>query len=255
MAAHAHVAGLSVFALTDHDTTAGLDEAAKAAQRLALSFLNGVEISSMYGHHSIHILGLGIDPTAAPLVAVLERLREGRARRADAMIAKLQAKGLPIDEAAVMEITGGSAPGRIHLARVLHANGAVSTVQEAFDRWLKAGRSGFVAIPKVSCERAVEAIHAAGGLAFIAHPGLGAHTRKLLPHLLALPFDGIEVYHSRHNAALAVEFLALARERGLLVTGGSDCHGGANGPRLMGQTTLPYSEYERIDAALQTRRA
>ena len=250
VAAYAKQHGLAAIALTDHDTTDGLAEAGEAARAAGIGFLNGVEVSTLYGHHSIHILGLGIEPGCPELDAVLEKLRKGREARSAKIVQKLQERGLPIDMDAIHELTNGDVPGRLHIARVLQANGACATVQEAFDRWLKFGKSCFVPIPKVSCERAVEAIHAAGGLAFIAHPGLGSATRKLLPHLLKLPFDGLEVFHSKHTPADTAEFKALAAEQGLMITGGSDCHGGANGPRLMGGTKVPVAIYEAIVEAL-----
>jgi len=251
--AHAQHHGLAAISLTDHDTTEGLAEAAEAAREAGIEFLNGVEISTLYGHHSIHILGYGVDPACPELEALLERLRAGREERTEKIVKKLQEKGLAIDMEAIHKLTNGDGPGRLHIARVLQENGACGTVQEAFDRWLKFGKSCFVPIPKISCERAVQAIHAANGLAFIAHPGLGSATRKLLPHILASPFDGIEVIHSKHLPADTAEFQALADERGLMVSGGSDCHGGANGPRLMGGMRVPYELYERIQEALAAK--
>lgn len=253
--AHAARNGLAAIALTDHDTTEGLAEAAEAAREMGIEFLNGVEVSTLYGHHSIHILGYGIEPGCPELEAILHKLRDGRERRTEKIVEKLQERGLPITMDEILALTDGDAPGRLHIARVLHDNGACKTVQEAFDKWLKFGKSCFVPIPKVSCERAVEAIHAANGLAFIAHPGLGNATRKLLPHLLASPFDGIEVIHSKHSQADTVEFKVLAQEQGLMISGGSDCHGGANGPRLMGGMKIPYAIYEAITEALAAKRS
>jgi len=250
---HAKGHGLAAITLTDHDTTAGLAEAGDAARTAGIEFLNGVEISTLYGHHSIHILGLGIDPACPELDALLERLRIGREERTEKIVKKLQNLGLPVDMDAIHALTNGDAPGRLHVARVLKDNGACSTVQEAFDRWLKFGKSCFVPIPKISCERAVEAIHQAKGLAFIAHPGLGSATRKLLPYLLAFPFDGLEVIHTKHSQADMAEFQALADERGLMISGGSDCHGGANGPRLMGGMRVPYEIYARMQEALAAK--
>ena len=251
--AYAKGHGLAAIALTDHDTTDGLADARAAAEQAGIEFLNGVEVSTMYGHHSIHILGLGIETGCPELDALLEKLRLGRESRTEKIVEKLQERGIHIDIESIHALTDGDAPGRLHIARVLQSMGAVSTVQEAFDRWLKFGKSCFVPIPKVSCERAVEAIHAANGLAFIAHPGLGSATRKLLPHLLKLPFDGLEVIHTKHSPADTVEFKALAYEHGLMISGGSDCHGGANGPRLMGGMKVPYEIYERICEALSKR--
>ena len=133
----------------------------------------------------------------------------------------------------------------MHIARALHAAGHVKTVQHAFDKYLKPGKPGYVGHPRLECAEAVELIHAAKGLAFLAHPGIGAPVRKLTG-LLGLPFDGIECYHSKHSPGKTEMLLQLARERGLLVTGGSDCHGDAKGRAEMGRVRLPMERFHAI---------
>lgn len=237
-------------AITDHDTIAALAEARAAAEAFGIEFLNGVEISAAHHGLEVHVLGLGVDPACSTLTDALDGFRQGRIERAEKIMAKLVALGVPIEAQKVFTRAEGGSVGRMHIAAELHAMGLVPTVQAAFDRYIKGGKPAYVRRPAPSCAGAIELIHAAGGLAFVAHPGIGTMP-KLLRTLLNLPFDGIEVYHSRHHPDQSAEFLILARDRDLLVTGGSDCHGAAKGHEPeMGKVRLAWEHYERIKSAL-----
>ena len=140
------------------------------------------------------------------------------------------------------------------LAGTLRAAGHVRTVQEAFDRYLGLGKPGYVPNTRIPCAEAIDAIHAAGGLAFIGHPGLGG-VRRILPQILGLPFDGIEAYHPQHKPARVNEFIELAEANHLLVGGGSDCHGRAKDRRpLMGKVRLPMERHAAIQRVLQSKK-
>ncbi len=230
--------GMSLLALTDHDTLAGLPEARAAASRADIAFLNGVEISASFENREVHVTGLGVSENHPALNACLERLQTGRVGRLLAMRARLADAGIHVGESS--EETPMT--GRMHLAVRLHAMGVTRTVQEGFDRFLKAGRPGW--IPKTLCpaDEAVAVIQAAGGLALVAHPGLGKGIFKMLPRLLELPFDGVEAWHVSHSPGMVGDLLALAHERGLLASGGSDCHGGVKGKRPeMGKVRVPLA--------------
>ncbi len=151
------------------------------------------------------------------------------------------------------DAAGGRPLSRMHLAYHLRLAGVTQTTQEGFDRFLKTGRPAYV--PKLTCpvQEAVERIHAAGGLAFVAHPGLARGLRKLLPALLELPFDGIEAYHISHSPGRTREFVELAESRGLLVSGGSDCHGAIKGAPEMGKVRLPLRHVDAIRERLAAR--
>jgi hypothetical protein len=245
-------AGLSAIAITDHDTLAGLPEGEAAARDAGLEFLRGVEISASQGAHEVHILGFGVRLDDAELTAALQKLGDGRHERSAKMVDKLNALGIPITFDAVTAQAGpGGAIGRLHIARELHATDHVKTVQDAFNRFIGAGKRAYVPKTRLSCERGIELIHGAGGLAFLAHPGIGT-THTILPKLLTFPFDGIEVYHSKHSPGKSDGYLQLAKERGLLVTGGSDCHGDIKGQEEMGKTKLAWEWYNRIVQRLAT---
>jgi len=112
------------------------------------------------------------------------------------------------------------------------------------------GRPGYVPKAALPIESALKQIHEAGGLAFVGHPGLGKTTRKLLPRLLELPFDGIEAYHISHSPGRTGELLEIAKQRQLLVAGGSDCHGTVKRAAEMGKVRVPYAHFARIESTL-----
>lgn len=232
-------------ALTDHDTVAGVAEAQEAAHRFGLDYLTGTEISTGYHRREVHVVGLGIDTSYAPLLETLNELSAQRGTRAERIVARLNELGVPVSLDAV-RARGGASVGRLHIAQEIHALGCAKTVQGAFDKYIGAGKRAFVPKVTLPIEEALRLIHEAGGLAFLAHPGIGTN-RGDLPKLLRLPFDGLEAYHSQHSAGQIEQFSALAREHGLLIGGGSDCHGGIkNTPLDMGRVRLPYACYAAI---------
>lgn len=254
VAGRAAALGIGAIALTDHDTVAGIAEAQTAAAIHGVAYLPAVEITARHGRHEVHVLGYGIDPAAPALAALLETGSALRDRRIRTMIAKLNELGVPVDAEAVFELSGGGSVGRMHLARVVHEMGHAPTVQGVFDKYIGAGKRAYAPRTAVAVAEAIDAIHGAGGLAFLAHPGIGK-TRHVLPALLALPFDGIEAYHARHSPGQTEGFIALANERGLMVSGGSDCHGAAKFEPTMGKVQVPFARYEAIRDRLEALRA
>jgi predicted metal-dependent phosphoesterase TrpH len=240
--------GFAGIAITDHDTVGGVEPAGREARLHGVEFLEGVEISTFYGRIEAHVVGLGIDVRNELLTASLRRFREARADRIDRMVARLNELGVPIERSEIeIQARKGSALGRVHVARALVARGAAETVQQAFDAFLRSGRKAYIAKEMMSCKEAIALIHAAGGLAFLAHPGVGMTIVKLLPRLLDLGFDGIEVYHTKHTPGHVTQFTQIALERDLLITGGSDCHGTAlKDDADMGKVRVPYYHFERI---------
>lgn len=248
--------GLAAIAITDHDTVAGVEEARAAAQNLSLEFITGVEISGEDEGAEVHVVGLGVNPVEAGLLEGLETLARARRERVEAILSLLREKGIALDcEIANAHVAGGSV-GRMHVAAELYRRGFTRTVQQGFDRFLNPGRAAYVPKKNMNLDEAIARIHGAGGLAFLAHPGLGTHTRRRLQALLSFPFDGIEAYHVVHSPGETAAFLELARERKLLVAGGSDCHGTVKGARPeMGKVHVPYEHFTRLLDALPDRGA
>lgn len=249
----AHQAGVAAFALTDHDTMAGIDAAQEAAVRLGLRFIPGVELSVHQDAQEVHLLGLHIADVAG-MEQALTTFRDGRRLRAQAMVDRLIVVGAPIDFAAVLAAAAGGAIGRPHVAKALVAAGHVKDHREAFDKYLAAGRPAYVDKARLEIADGIALIHRFGGLAIIAHPGPEGRRERLEP-LVALGLDGVEVKHPSHSAEDAKRILALVDHLGLVPSGGSDWHGAMMGPRTLGAMQVPMAWLERQDARLAARRA
>ncbi len=227
----AHQLGLAGLSLTDHDTVAGLDEAATVADRLDMEFLPGIEISAGCGDGEVHILGYGFDPLHRALATGLEQQRRAREDRIPRIVEKLRELGIEIETEEVMAVAGSGAPGRPHVAHVLVEKGVCRSVQQVFERYLH--DKGPANVPKemLSAKAAIELLHGAGGLAVLAHPlakpvlrtgGLNA----LVSELTRDGIDGLEVQHPSHTPKDSKRVGKLGRKYELLLTGGSDYHGG-----------------------------
>jgi 3',5'-nucleoside bisphosphate phosphatase len=231
----AHQCGLSLLAVTDHDTTAGVAEAQACALAHNLQFLPGVELSAEGAPGKCHLLGLGLDPTYPPLIETLARLSENRRQRNTKIITRLNALGMEITlEEVTQHAPPGANIGRPHFAATLLARGLVADTREAFTRYLADDAAAFVEKETLSPAECAALVHAAGGLCFLAHPGLlrlAAHETQesRIRALKEVGIDGIEAYYSSHSPAEEGRFLRLAEKYSLLVTGGSDFHG-ANKP-------------------------
>jgi predicted metal-dependent phosphoesterase TrpH len=234
----ANAAGLAAIALTDHDSVAGLAEAQIAGAELGVRIVNGVELSAVEGEAETHLLGLHLRD-----VLVIERelgaLRNMRERRGQQIVEKLVRIGVLVTFDDVLVQAGGGAVGRPHVARALIADGWATDVRDAFDRYLGAGKPAYVAKDQLGMADAIAIIHSAGGLAVLAHPG-GAGTRERLTALAALGLDGVEVKHPGHSPSDTARLNTLAVQLGLVLSGGSDWHGAADGPRTIGMMQVPW---------------
>jgi len=224
--------GVTGIAVTDHDTVDGIAEARAEGERCGIEVLGGIELSvnEADGSRAMHILGLGLEDPA-PLRARLEALRRSREERAARIVGHLRRNGVALELAAVEAQAAGGAVGRPHVARALVELGAVRDVDEAFTRWLRRGRPAFEPNAELSAREAIEMVHAAGGVAVLAHPplsggvdspgGLAAFVERLVP----LGLDGLEIWHPSHKPTVARRLRRIAAAHGLLETGGSDFHG------------------------------
>jgi len=241
-------AGVSVMAATDHDTTAAVSEVRAAAREHGIQAVNGIEITAVDNHHDIHVLGYFVNPENEGLALFLLTQRASRVARVEAIGARLSALGVPIAlEPVLLQATAenGRSIGRPQVARAMVDAGHVSSVQEAFDRWLAHGRAGFVPREGASSEAVIRVIHGAGGIASLAHPGkLGLDQQlKALAHA---GLDAVEVFHPDHDTALVEQYRALAQELHLLMTGGSDFNGDPAHGLEPGGVSLPAAEFERL---------
>ena len=245
-------ASLAAIALTDHDSVAGLPEARQVGDELGVRVINGVELSAVEGESETHLLGLHLSDTTV-LERGLSDRRDRRGRRAARIVELLQSQGVQVTLDDVLLQAGTGAIGRPHVARALVADGWAVDVRDAFDRYLGAGRPAYVAKDQLGMRDAIAMVHAAGGLAVLAHPGSSA-TRERLEALLALGLDGVEVKHPSHSPQDTARIRTLSEQLGLLLSGGSDWHGAGDGPRTIGMMQVPMEWLTRQDERVEALR-
>ena len=245
--------GLRVLALTDHDTTDGLEEAMRAARTLDIDLIPGIEINTDVGGGEVHVLGYFLEFQRPEFQAVLKVLRDARERRGQRMVELLNEHGVNISWERVREIAQGSV-GRPHVAEALLEAGYVQTIGEAFDSYI--GRDCYAYVPryKLTPKDAVLLIASANGLPVIAHPielpGLD-ELRSWLPELCEAGMVGLETYYGPYTPENERELLALAHEYNLIPTGGSDFHGPGIHPTPLGGRYVPFEAVEslKVEAA------
>jgi predicted metal-dependent phosphoesterase TrpH len=243
---------LLVIAITDHDTTAGLDEALEAARGTGLEVIPGVEISCNVPHEEVHLLGYYFDHHHPALQGKLRAMRDARLQRAKGMVARLTSLGLPLPWEMVAELAGDGSVGRPHVAQSMLKMGYVASTDEAFDLYIGRNGPAYVERYKLSPSEAVSLVKEARGLPVLAHPLKVMH---FLPSLVEAGLVGLEVYYNGYSPEEIRELAALARKFDLIPTGGSDFHG----PDVldtveMGGVWVPMESVERLRALAKKMR-
>jgi predicted metal-dependent phosphoesterase TrpH len=244
----AALAGLTTIAVTDHDTTASIAEVTGRAKASSMTCVPGIEITAVHDGQDVHVLGYFLDAANSELAEFLAGQREDRRRRLFEMADKLGRIGMPIDHGRLHAAARDSARavGRPMLADALVRAGYVTTISEAFERFLGTGKPAFVPRRGASPAEVVELITQAGGLSSLAHPGK-SDLDEIIPELVAGGLGAIEVYHPDHDDRQTTHYRELARRYDVLVTGGSDYHGAGSGRTSgFGRVTLPVDDYERL---------
>lgn len=221
--------GLKAIAITDHDTMAGLTEAGEAGELLGVSIIPGIEISCNYLGKEVHVLGYFLNDKAPALADYMAWTQEKRRERNEKIIEKLQKKGFDITLQQLTEANDAATIGRPHIARHLMEKGVVSSVSEAFRRYLDMGRSCYVERQRISLQDAAKLIRDCGGVAVLAHPLQYGFDRAGLERLVKTAaenkFTGIEIYYTGYTQSDMEKLFTLAEKYTLLPTGGSDFHG------------------------------
>ncbi len=246
--------GLTTLALTDHDTVEGCAPMAVACAAAGLGFISGAELTAQQNGDEIHILGYGLEVEDPRLLAEIAKFQAVRQDRIREMVARLNRLGIPLASEAVFALANCRAPGRPHVARALVRAGLCSTLDEAFERFLKKDRPAWVPKFQMSVAQAIGLIHQAGGVAVLAHPGLN-RTDNVIPAVAEAGLDGIECFHPKHSPGAVRHYLDVAARFGLLVTGGSDCHGANKGRPMLGSVKLPSHYVEALAAKIRERQA
>ncbi len=243
---------VDVLAVADHDSVAGLGEAAAHARRLDITLVTAVELSSATESGDVHILAYFVDPGAPGLLDHLAALREARLARAERIVALLAEAGYDISLGDVLELSGGGAVGRSHVARALVASGAAESTSDAFARLIGRERPFYVAKDSQSPQAVVRMVREFGAIPVLAHPGV-SRSEHLIDPLVEAGLLGIEAYHADHTPEQRERFASLSEERGLLVTGGTDFHGHEAPNPSLGTVEIPERHVEaflRAGAAL-----
>ena len=248
--------GLRVLALTDHDTTGGLDEAAQAARALDIDFIPGIEINTDVSGGEVHVLGYFVEYERPAFQAIIKVLRDARERRGQRMVELLNEQGINVSWDRVREIAEG-AVGRPHVAKALLEAGYVQTIGEAFDKYIGTNCFAYVPRYRLTPEDAVHLIASANGLPVMAHPielpGLD-ELRNWLPGLYEAGMVGLETYYGPYTPEDERALRALADEYNLIPSGGTDFHGPGIHPTPLGGRHVPYEAVERLKAEAAKRR-
>lgn len=256
---------LGAIAITDHDTIDGSRAALRLGIPTSLEFISGVELSAAPPSFvacagSFHILGYGVRLDDDALNHTLQRLQQARINRNPEIVKRLRELGVVISMEDVAAIGADDGQlGRPHIARVLVEKGYARSIDDAFDSFLGHGKPAYVDKFRISCRRALETIRGAGGIAVLAHPFLlsvkdGKAMEKLILWLTANGLEGLEAYYPEHPPAATAFYEELARRHGLLVTGGTDFHGGLKPENKMGCGTgdffVPFTLYEKLKSRI-----
>lgn len=244
-------AGVTVMAVTDHDTMAAVGEVQALARDQGIEALAGIEITAIDDGRDVHMLGYFLRPDDPGLIAFLVDQREIRVARVRAIADRLAEIGKPVDVRASLAAAAArpsQSVGRPLVARALIEAGHATSVGDAFDRFLAQGRVAFVPRPGAPPRQVIRLVHVAGGLVSLAHPG---RTRidEQIPELAAAGLDALEVYHSDHDERTTRRYRTLAGGLGLLMTGGSDFHGDPSRDLEPGGAVLPREAWERLREA------
>lgn len=243
---------LKAISITDHDNIDANDVAKELCQQYGIEFIPGVEISAQYGQYEIHLLGYFINLQSDKLIEYLSFFQEERRKRVFRILEKLQEHGIKIDPEYVMKNSKPGSIGRPHIADAMVELGFVRNYQKAFDKYLGDNCSCFVSKYKIMPGEAIDIIDQAGGISFIAHPGIDINNEGLV-RLFHLGLEGIETVHPRHTPSQVAYYRDMIDKYDLLECGGSDCHGNRKKELMLGKLTIPYLLVEKMKKRLREK--
>lgn len=244
-------AGLSCIAITDHDTVDSIAPAMESARGQDIEVIPAVEFTCEFNGSEVHILGYLIDYKDAGLLSQLATLRKNRIERIYKIVDKLKAVGVELDPESVFRLSSGSGTiGRLHVARAMVKEAKVGSIYEAFQRYIGDAGPAYVLGFRLSPVEVIRMITDAGGIPVLAHPYL-LKSEDLIPEFIRYGIRGLEIYYPEHSQSMINYYLGIAREQGLLVTGGSDFHGSAKPDVKIGSIKIPYELVQKLKEAKQ----
>ena len=241
---------LRAVGITDHDAIGAIKPAMTKAATLGLEVIPGIELSTIDGPMDVHILSYFFDIENEKILHYIHLFQEERIHRAKKIVTKLQNLGMHLNLDLIMQKSGKGSVGRPHIADALMEEGYVLSYDEAFYKYLGNEKPAYVPKYKISPLEGIELIHQAGGLSFVAHPGDDVDESHLLNYLKQ-GLDGVEIFHPKHSQQKVNELYQFAIRHGLLVSGGSDCHGNRKGNEMLGLFNVPYQFIEDMKQKLE----
>jgi len=239
---------LSAISVVDHDTVEGINPVIEAAKHRNIEIIPGIELSAEYEGLEIHILGYLIDCKNKNLIERLNTLRKNRVERVYKIVEKLKDMGVTLDPKIIFGLSGQGTVGRLHIARAMAAEGKVSSVFEAFQKYIGDKCPAYVLGFKFSPSEAIKLIRDSGGIPVLAHP-YSLNNDDLIIKFINDGLMGLEVYYPEHSQSMINFYNNLATKYNLLVTGGSDCHGNAKPEVRIGSIKVPYELVEKLKEA------
>lgn len=249
---YASKVGLSAISITDHDCVDGIAEAVEAGKKYGVEVVPGIELSAELDNVSrteMHILGYYVNYKSKSFLDSLSVFKKVRIQRANEIYSKLEKLGMSLDPEGLIQNIENKVIGRLHFAKALVDKKYVSSISEAFQKYLGLDKPAYVPKHYISPKEAISLIIRAGGIPVLAHPYYGHYSNKnIFKALINDGLMGIEAWHSSHPQHIVKKFLSIADEMGLVATGGSDCHGGGYGNMpLIGKIKVPYSALEALE--------
>lgn len=242
--------GLNCLSLTDHDTVQGLEEAQQRAAQIGMSFIPGIEFTTIWNDKELHTLGYFIDFKNPEVLSILSDAQKKIMERINLMIKKLNNIGYNITMEEVLKMANGASLGRPHIARTMVAKGYASSNQEVFDLYIGTRAPAYVQSNGMTTEESYNLIHKAGGITSLAHPGfLGRSEMMTEDDILIhkeIGLDAVEAFHSKHDNYMINYYLKIAKKFNMQITGGSDCHGSYYAKILMDRKFVPDWVAEKL---------
>ena len=240
--------GLDAIAICDHDSVDGIEPCMALASKVGIEVIPGIEMSAEKVDAEVHILGYFIDRNQGWFKEKLKEIQESRIERVYKITEKLKSFNITIDAKEVYRIAGNNASvGRLHIAQALLNSGAAKSMKEVFEKYIGFLKPCYVPYTKFSPEEAIQIILKVGGVPVLAHPELMGND-GYIDEFVGYGLRGIEVYHTEHKPHISKRYEEIAGRLGLVMTGGSDCHGMGKGRILMGTVKVPYELVEKLKA-------
>jgi predicted metal-dependent phosphoesterase TrpH len=239
---------LACISLVDHDTIRGIKPTQELARLQDIELIPGIELSSEYEGLEIHILGYFINDENPRLLEKLAFLKKNRIERAYKILRRLEDLGIKLKAETIFEFAKNGVVGRLHIARAMLKQGLIGSIKEAFDKYIGDRSPAYITDFKLNPYEAIDLIKAASGIPVLAHPYILGRD-ELIGDFAKAGLMGLEVYYPEHTKEMIQRYLGFAKEYGLLLTGGSDCHGEAKPQVRIGSIKIPYALVEELKLA------